>query len=864
MKKLLSLILCASMTVSLIACGSGQSDAVQGKNENGAANASADTAENEEAVLEKALSSQIRASHSSQTGKEETVYVMADAKGSVNKIIVENWIKNGTGSSTLEDKSELKDIENVKGYETFTQGSDGSLVWNADGADIYYQGTTEMEPPVDVKISYKLDGKEISPEEIAGKSGRVTIRFDYENKQTRQMQIGGRTEEIYVPFAMISGMILPSDKFSDIEAVNAKLISEGDNNLIVGVAFPGLKESLKLEELKEEVEEKEKREDIEEIEIPEYIEVSADAQDFSLDMTMTMAMSDVLSDIALTDSIDLSDMNASMDELSDASHQLTDGSAELKDGTAELKNGTAELSGGAAELKDGAAQLRSGTETLAGGAGELNNGASQLKAGTQELYTKSGELQAGAGELDEGAATLSAGSKQLAEGTKQLASGSVALNTGAAQLSAGLTDVQTALAAMLGGMEGSGTAAAPGLVFGMQTLTDGIKGLNGLLNQYFTVYEKTISDKLAMLQGMKAQADSQAAAANAALAQAQAAQNEAKAVLAEACEPVNQTIQIAPMSENGAVKAVTVSGNVPSEGTDAAAMTEVSVSSVSAEEVKNAVDNYQKAAENVAAYQAAADAAAAQSQTLQEIIGELTKLYMGTGVFGDSAEAAQAAYITYIKEAVANLAQGAENVNNGIGSLYQGMLALNDAQKGVPALAAGAGQLKQGTEEAVAGMQKLSAGAEELDAGTGALKSGLGTLHAGTGLLTEGVKTLKDGAGALAEGTEQLNSGAKELDDGAARLDEGITELKEGVIELDNGASMLDDGALRLNDGMIQFQEEGISKLTELFGDNVRTVLDRIEAVEKAGSEYNTFAGLKEGTAGSVRFIYKTDAVKAE
>ena len=127
----LSLVLVGTLTLSLTACGSGGKEAVP-------ANAGAADLGNEEEILVQALDGQVKASHSSESGKEETVYVLADAKGSINKVIVSNWMKNGEGSSSLTDVSNLKDIENVKGYEEYTAGADGSLTWNADGSDIYY------------------------------------------------------------------------------------------------------------------------------------------------------------------------------------------------------------------------------------------------------------------------------------------------------------------------------------------------------------------------------------------------------------------------------------------------------------------------------------------------------------------------------------------------------------------------------------------------------------------------------------------------------------------------------------------------------------------------------------------------------
>ena len=144
--------------------------------------------------------------------KDETVYILTGAGGEVEKIIVSDWLRNPYGSAKLQDRTTLLDVENVKGEETFT-ASGGKLVWDAQGGDIYYQGTTDKELPVDVAVTYLLDGRTVTPEELAGKSGRVTIRFDYTNRQFEMMDVGGKQEKIYVPFAMLTGMVLDNDRF---------------------------------------------------------------------------------------------------------------------------------------------------------------------------------------------------------------------------------------------------------------------------------------------------------------------------------------------------------------------------------------------------------------------------------------------------------------------------------------------------------------------------------------------------------------------------------------------------------------------------------------------------------------------------
>ncbi len=295
---------------------------------------------------------------SSDSGKEETVYVFTDASGNPQKTLVSNWLKNPDGSQTLTDTSDLSDITNVEGDETYTQ-SGNKLTWQADGDDIYYQGTTSKQAPVSVKLSYQLDGKDISADDLAGKSGHVTIRFDYENNATKNVTINGKNEEIKVPFAMVSGVVLPVDNFKNITVTNGRVLSEGKSNIVVGMAFPGLKESLNMDSASF-------KDNVGDYNIPEYVEIEADATDFSLGMTLTVASTDVISQLkdAKDGKIDTSSITDSINELTDASQQLVDGAQQLKDGTAKLRTGTNDLASGGGKLKDGAGELAGGLNTF--------------------------------------------------------------------------------------------------------------------------------------------------------------------------------------------------------------------------------------------------------------------------------------------------------------------------------------------------------------------------------------------------------------------------------------------------------------------------------------------------------------------
>ena len=152
--------------------------------------------------------------------KDETVYVFAKANGDVDNILVNETLKNRDKSATIEDTTDLKDIVNVKGDETFTQNGN-KITWDAAGNEISYQGTTDKQLPVSVKATYYLDGNEISPEDLAGKSGKVKIRLDYTSNETVTKDVNGKDEDISVPFVAVSGMVL-GDNFTNIQVTNGK------------------------------------------------------------------------------------------------------------------------------------------------------------------------------------------------------------------------------------------------------------------------------------------------------------------------------------------------------------------------------------------------------------------------------------------------------------------------------------------------------------------------------------------------------------------------------------------------------------------------------------------------------------------
>ena len=334
-----------------------------------------------------------------EIAKDETVYVLAGADGSAKKIIVSDWIKNTLGASSFTDTTGLSDIENVKGDETYKINGNAT-VWDADGNDIYYQGNIEKELPVGLTVTYKLDGETVSAEEIAGKSGKVSVRFDYDNRQYETVKIDGKDEKIYVPFAMLTGMLLDNECFRNVEVSNGKLLNDGDRTAVIGIAFPGLQDNLGISKDK--------------IDIPDYVEITADAHNFNFGITVTVATNELFNDIDTSKLDSVSDLTDSIGELKSGMNELLDGSSALYGGVRTLLKKSKKLVSGISLLADGAKSLKTGTVAVNKGAGKLKKGASELKKGLNTLKDSNDTLNGGAKQVFE--TLLSTAETQIKDG----------------------------------------------------------------------------------------------------------------------------------------------------------------------------------------------------------------------------------------------------------------------------------------------------------------------------------------------------------------------------------------------------------------------------------------------------------------
>ena len=313
----------------------------------------------------------------SQKDKSETVYAVLDAEGNKEKVVVNEWLTNKNGAKEISDTSDLKDIKNTSGNQKFTKDGD-KVTWKADGSDIHYQGTTGKQLPVDVAVSYYLNGEQVSAKDIAGKSGDVEIHFDY-NVNRSELADGSSVTK---PYTMASAVMLDNSHFTNVTVDNGKVVNDGNTSMCIGIAFPGLAGNLGLGATG--------------VSIPDSVVIKANTDKFQIDGTYTAAMSGVMSDI---DTSATGNVESKVSQLESGLDQLVSASDKLMSGTDQLKAGIDQLNAGAGTLNSKTGDLTSGAKQVADGAGQVN-------AGVSELNNKTDALAGGAKQVSDGATLL--------------------------------------------------------------------------------------------------------------------------------------------------------------------------------------------------------------------------------------------------------------------------------------------------------------------------------------------------------------------------------------------------------------------------------------------------------------------------
>ena len=803
-------------------------------------------ADNKDKSTETKKTSETKTSSSATPTKDETVYVKVDDAGNQKDVTVSDQLKNISSLGTIDDVSDLKDIKNVKGDETFSENN-GKLVWQGDKKDICYQGTTTKKIPVGMKVTYELDGKKVSADDLEGKSGHLKIHYEYQNTSADSGK--------YTPFLMATGLLMDGEKFSNVTVDNGKVISDGDRDIVIGMGLPQLKEQLTSVSSK-----------VDDLDIPDSFTVEADVTDYEKVEAVTVATNEVFNEVDADKFDSLDELKDSMTELQDAANQLVDGSGELKDGLDTLLSSSG-------TLVSGIDQLASGGNTLASGTGSLVSGANTLNAGLQTASSKvSGTLLPGVKALDLGVSQMQselAADDALPKLTTGVATLDAALNTGNAE------EGQPSL-----------VAAAKSVNDGVQAAATGASGLNAGVADI----GKNVSSLNSVVSGVASKTGGLVQAANAAYS-----------TLGNVAKESEQEVEIS--SENVDVTNVIGTATGTATGTVTG---NAEISYDGAEKNKDAINSLKTALGSVDPGSDAANAINAAIASLEEqqtVSGNVTineatmenaKIDNATMASGKATVnttvkvvnpdvKATLAYLKGIKDGVTDIddAFNKNDIAHGGYNLAANMAALNTAVNVgtdeqhpsavavASAVNAGLQELKAGTPALFDGINQVADGATELNEGVNGkdglvsqVNSGVLQLKSGTAQLLAGVdgtNGLTSGLGQLAAGSSQLVSGASQLNSGAGTLSTGLNTLQSSTGALVSGVEQLDSGAAELNSGMIQFNEEGIEKLVSVFDGDIDALLDKANELLDASKEYKNFSGIADGMDGSVKFIFVSD-----
>ena len=368
--------------------------------------------------------------------KSETVYSNLDSNGKAYKTIVSTQLTNEDKLDEITDISNLLNIENTNGDETFKKEGN-QIVWDSNGNNIYYKGESDKQLPVECKITYELNGEEISAEELRGKSGNVKIKINYTNNEKHIVSINGKQVTMYTPFIIVAGTKIDNAKNKNIQITNGKIVDNGESTLAVGIAMPGMQENIGISKSK--------------IDIPEEIEISMETEDFEMgNIIAVVAVKGIDEDLTS----DLNSMYSQINELANASNKILAGANRLKEGTSELVSGVDQLKDGTGAAYAGSKQIKNEVEESTRNLKNDNTPAidsktlEAIKAQAMQSATLSDEQKAGIAAQAKAAATLSdeqkAGIAAQAKAGAKLTDAQKAGIAAQAKAAANLTDAQKA------------------------------------------------------------------------------------------------------------------------------------------------------------------------------------------------------------------------------------------------------------------------------------------------------------------------------------------------------------------------------------------------------------------------------------
>ena len=268
------------------------------------------------------------------SAKEEVIYAMADASGKVTDAEAVNIFAGGD----IVDYGDYSAVKPLNTNDTITQNGD-QIAFSSTADKVYYQGTMKNAAlPWNISIRYYLDGKEYAPQDVAGKSGALEIRFSV----TKHESCGG---SFYDDYALQASFTLDTERCQNIVSNGATGANVGSDKQLTYTILPG--------------------KGIDTV-------ITADVTDFEMDAAAINGVR-----LNLDVDVDDTDLMDKVDELVSAIGDLDDGAWELHDGTEELYDATKTLNSKVGDL-------HSGVGDLTAGAGDLYTGLTDITAQNQQ------------------------------------------------------------------------------------------------------------------------------------------------------------------------------------------------------------------------------------------------------------------------------------------------------------------------------------------------------------------------------------------------------------------------------------------------------------------------------------------------
>ena len=732
--------------------------------------------------------------------KEESVYSKLDSNGMVYQTTVSNHLKNTEKSELLKDISDLMNIENVSGDQEFSE-ENGKLIWKAEGEDIYYQGNSNKELPIECKITYKLNGEEISKEDIIGKSGVVKIKFEFTNKEQREVLINGKMQTMYVPFVVGMGTVIDNENNKNIEITNGKAIDNGNKSMIFGVALPGMQESLGINKNT--------------IEIPSTIEISMETKNFEMNEIYCFATPKLIEedDIELFNNVDK--IYSMANELKDGSNQLVQGSKQLSDGASKLNNGTHELS---KELNAQIAKYENARNKLANKEELEEKIVSIINSEMKKLMP---ELQTLAEEEAKNVVKANLkGENGLEEKTAQtaLAFTKTAINTKLQELANSnaeitipeelMNQIQNDLLIALKNVESKQD---------VQVLENTIKELI-IIDLTDTVKTKTNEVITTNVDAMKTNITDPTALMT---ESEKVALNQSKNQIAQAMVP--------------GIKMQ--NPNLTDKEAFAQALNSVNqlVTSVSKGTMDKTLDQVKNQAPTMA------------ENTVKEIASNLS-----------TNEALEKAISDYSNKIVTELKQaiGEETLNVIKDNIKKEIITelknsfMNDKTLQTQI----SGMVKE----------EINPTIDSIAEQTAKKLAGDFSEDLANQIASNLIKKQLNGELSETELDKELSKYEDLINSKLGEVDNQVKTLKDALNQLTDGTNQLANGANELQNGMSKFDEEGIQKIYNIVNNNVKDLQVRIEKLRELSNEYNSFTNIDENAKGNVKFIMMIDSLKKE